>query len=878
MISHVRTSVLAVCLCVAGFAQEPRIESVTPSRGPIAGGNVITIRGENLGAASVTIDRQPVAHESRTDTEIRLRMPAHDNGFAALALRSANAVAYGEYLYVPPALRDLPAGFITTVAGIGAYTRVHGPALSANVGTGPLAFDAAGNVLIADTGANRIYRLRPDGSIEIFAGNGLAGSDGDGGLAIDARVDYPRGIAFDGAGNAYFGGDRCELRRVRPDGIIETVAGDGTCGFSGDGGLAKNARIASPTWIVADDEDVFFVDFTYVVEPGSGGPRDSVRIRRIHLGDGRISTFAGNGAVGFSGDGGPATQASFDFGIRSIDAGALALDPQGNVYIADAGNGRIRKIDRNSGIINTFHVPAEGEVNWLTFDAAGNLYYAAGKRIVKLSAQGEVLQSWGTAGQAAFVPDGAAAATSVLSAGPILVHENNDILYVDGAIGRLRRINAATGLIESVAGIGPALLGENGPAIETVLANTSGEGIDLAFAPRGELLIGDAPSFRLRSLRADGNLVTIGGTGGFFGSREEGVPATSVSMYPIGISIDAAGAIDITNRSDLFRIEPDGLLYRNSHPDVSACILEGDGGPMRQARVCQPMDVLRDSNGDLYIADTNNNRARRVEAGTNVVSTIAGNGGPVSGFERYGFGSYCGDGGRAFDACLNAPWGIELDDAGNLFISEIGRIRKVGADGIISTFVEKHGISKLLFRGGYLYSGIERFARDGTATQLAGGNPQNALLGDGGPALNARTAATGTAVGVAIDAEGNYFFADVGHRRIRAIRYGAVLAPPGARIEGVREGSIVRVRVRDAENRIAPSVRVELSVPTSGATCRLSSTFAVTGDDGVAVVSCDPGCVAGSYDVTVRPVNGTAVAAIPATNAGFPCRRRAVRH
>lgn len=875
---RIQVSLFAVLTSVAAFAQEPRIESIVPSRGPISGGTVVAVRGANLGSASVTIDRKPLVPESRTDSEIRLQMPAHDNGFAVLAVRNTSGVAYAEYLYVPPALRELQPGFITTVAGIGGYTRSHGPALAANIGVGTLVFDATGNVLIGDTGGNRVYRLRTNGTIEVFAGTGLAGSDGDGGPAIDARVDYPRGIAFDGAGNAYLGGDRCELRRIRPDGIIETVAGDGTCGFSGDGGLAKNARIASPTWIAADSEDVFFVDFTYVVESGSGGPRDSVRIRRIHLSDGRISTFAGSGAVGFAGDGGPATQASFDFGIRSIDAGALALDPHGNVYIADAGNGRIRRIDRATGIINTFHMPAEGEVNWLTFDSAGNLYYAAGKRIVKLGAQGEVIKSWGSAGLAAFVPDGSPAATSVLSAGAILVDEADNILYGDGTINRLRRVNAATGNIESVAGIGPAILGENGPAIETVLASANGEGIDLAFAPGDALLIGDAPSFRLRTLKSDGVLTTIGGTGGFFGSREEGVPATDVSMYPIGVSVDATGAIDLTNRSDLYRIEPTGLLYRNSHPDVSACVLEGDGGPMRQARVCQPMDVLRDGDGHLYVADTNNNRVRRADAGTNIVSTIAGNGGPVSGFERYGFGSYCGDGGRAFDACLNAPWGIELDDDGNLFVSEVGRIRKITPAGTISTFVEMNGISKLLFRDEYLYAGTVRFDRSGAMTRLAGQNQNNPLLGDGGPALDARTSATGTAVGVAIDAEGNFFFADVGHRRIRAIRYGAVLAPPDARIDVTREGSLLHARVADAEGRTAPSVRVEFNAPATGATCRLSSTFAITDRNGEASVSCAPGCVAGSYEVIVRPVNGTAFAAIPSTNVGSPCRRRAVRH
>jgi sugar lactone lactonase YvrE len=871
----IRFSLTVALMGAAAFAQEPRIDAIVPSRGPIAGGTVVTLSGANLGEVVVTLDRQPLVSLSRTAAEVRLQMPPHNNGFVVLSARNGSGAAQAEYLYVPPRLEELPSGFITTIAGIGTYTRAIGSALQANVNAGTLTYHE-GNLYIGDTGGNRVYWVRSDGSIGVFAGTGLAGADGDGGPAIDARVDYPRGIAFDGQGAVYIGGDRCELRRVDPAGIITTVAGDGTCGFSGDGGPAANARIASPTWIAADDEDVFFVDFTYVVESGSGGPRDSVRIRRIHLSDGSISTFAGNGAVGYSGDGGPATQASFDFGIRSIDAGALALDPAGNVYVADAGNGRIRKIDRSTGIIATFHTPQEGEVNWLTFDAQGNLHYAAGKRIVKLNAQAQVTASWGTSEPAAFVLDGLPAATSVLSTGSIAIDDAGNILYSDTAINRVRRINAATGLIESVAGIGPAILGEQGPAVESIFAATNGEGMDLALTADGELLIADAPSFRLRALGRDGLVRTIGGTGGFFGSRSEGVAATEVSMYPIGVTIDRTGTIDLTNRSNLFRIDSSGLLFRNSHPDVSLCVLEGDGGPMRQARVCQPMDVLRDASGALFIADTNNNRIRRVDGETNIVTTFAGNGGPVSGFERYGFGSHCGDGGRAFDACLNAPWGVALDDEGTLYISELHRIRKVDRLGTITTFVERGGYSKLLHRHGFLYAGTDRIDRDGNVTQIVGRNSQNPLLGDGGPALNARTLATGTAVGIAIDEEGNYFFADIGHRRIRAVRHGAVLAPPNAQIELTASGSLLRAVVRHGDGRPAPSVRVDFSAPP--ATCTLWETFAVTDASGIASVICTPACIAQSYEVTARPAGSAATDSVTLTNASSRCRRRSVRH
>ena len=515
-------------------------------------------------------------------------------------------------------------------------------------------------------------------------------------------------------------------------------------------------------------------------------------------------------------------------------------------------------------------------MNWLTFDPQGNLYYAAGKRIVKLNAQAQVTATWGTSDSAAFVPDGSPAATSVLSAGAIAIDGAGNIVYSDTAIHRVRRINAVTGSIESVAGIGPAILGEEGPAIESVFANTSGEGMDLEITPAGELLIGDTPSFRLRMLGRDGVVRTIGGTGGFFGSRSEGVPATEVSMYPIGVAVDASGRIDLTNRSDLFRIEPDGRLYRNSHPDVSRCVLEGDGGPMRNASVCQPMDVLLAESGALLIADTNNNRIRRVDGVTGIVETIAGNGGPVSGFERYGFGSYCGDGGRAFDACLNAPWGVELNDEGNLYIAELHRIRKVDPFGTITTFVEGNGYSKLLFRYGFLYAGTDRIDRDGNVTQLVGRNTESPLLGDGGPALHARTAMTGTAVGIAIDEEGNYFFADVGHRRIRAVRHGAVLAPPNASIELTASGPLLRATVRNGDGQPAPGVRVDFSVPPS--TCVLSKNFAVTDRGGAATVTCSQRCTGKSYEVTAQPAGSTIVGRLTMTDEPPGCRRRSARH
>ena len=867
-----RGALLVVFVTASALAQQPRIDSITPSRGPIAGGTTVTINGANLGDATFSLDRAPLTPASQTASQVVLSMPPHDNGFVVITARNASGAAHAEYLYVPPKLSEIPPGYITTVAGIGAYTRLYGPATQSNVSSGSLALDAAGNLYIADGFAARVYRVNLDGTIEPFAGTGSIDVSGNGGLALDANLFPPRDIVFDGRGNLYISNDRCELRRVDPNSIISTIAGNGQCGFTGDGGPSVNAKIQSPSWMAADRDDLFFIDFTYVVEQDSVGPRDTVRIRRIHLNDGIISTVAGNGTIGFSGDGGSALNASFNFGGRTVDAGGLALDPQGNIYIIDAGNGRIRRIDRATNIIDTFHVVTEGEAVWLTFDASGNLYYAAANQIVKLNAHGDKVAAYGN-GTRAFTPDGTPIASSSISPNAIVVEKNGNVIYSTLTLNRVRRLNFATGLVETVAGIGPSILGENGSALETIAGGT------LAIARNGDLLVGDCGTFRLRRLVSDGTLKTIAGTGGFIGSLNDGVPATDASVCPVGLAIDAHDGIDVTNASDVVHINADGRIFHTTTRDVSRCVLEGDGGPSVDAHVCQPWDVLRDANDNLLIADTNNNRIRRVDAKTNIITTIAGNGGPTSGVERYGFGTFCGDFGAALDACLNTPYGLTLDGSGNMYVSEVGRLRKIDRGGVISTFVPRGGYTKLAWSRGFLYSGVDRFnTTTGAMQTLAGLGTTNPLIGDGGPALLARSGVGGQGTGVAIDAEGNYYFVDAANRRVRAIRYGTLLAPQGATMELSVIGSGIRARVLDASHQPAPSVRIDFSVPASGASCTLSSPFAITDANGVATMTCASNCVAGTYDVTATPLTASSQKVSMTNSASGPCRRHGARH
>jgi hypothetical protein len=238
----------------------------------------------------------------------------------------------------PPRVRKVdPTGRITTVVGPGAAGEAADLILGTTFGPSGLAVDADGNVYVGGGDGpdidNRVIRIDPSGNVTTVAGTSQPGSSGDGGPATEARLQGVWDVAVDLEGNVYISG-RGGVRRVDADGVISTIVGGGKRGFSGDGGPAADARIDGVTGVSADDVgNLYFIDY---------GNR---RIRRIAP-DGIITTVAGNGQDGFSGDGGPATEASFSAPEH------LWADSLGNVYIADTYNRRIRKVDAN-GIITT---------------------------------------------------------------------------------------------------------------------------------------------------------------------------------------------------------------------------------------------------------------------------------------------------------------------------------------------------------------------------------------------------------------------------------------------------------------------------------------------------------------------------------------------
>lgn len=202
-----------------------------------------------------------------------------------------------------------------------------------------MAVDGAGNIYIADVANNRIRKVTAStGIISTVAGDGTAGYSGDGGAATSAELYYPYDVAVDGAGNIYIADSHnSRIRKVTAStGIISTVAGDGIAGYSGDGGPATSAEINYPTGVTVDSAGNMYI-----------GDFSNARIRKVTASTGKMSTVAGNGTTGYSGDGGPATSAEL------CEPGDLAVNSGGDIYIADYCNNRIRKVTVSTGIIST---------------------------------------------------------------------------------------------------------------------------------------------------------------------------------------------------------------------------------------------------------------------------------------------------------------------------------------------------------------------------------------------------------------------------------------------------------------------------------------------------------------------------------------------
>jgi uncharacterized protein (TIGR03437 family) len=616
-------------------------------------------------------------------------------------------------------------GVITTVAGTDWLFPADGlPAVNAPLSAafGPdIAIDAQGRIFLADYGNAMVMRIDSDGTIHVVAGNGLLSASGDGGPAVNASLYAPAAVALDREGAIYILTTVGTIRKVRPDGIITTIAGDlaGEFGFGGDGQSARNAQFNNPSALaVGPDGSVYIAD------------TDNYRIRKIGP-DGITRTIAGTGVRGQSGDGGPATAA------RLLGPLRMAFDTGGNLFFVDAAaldsglTGVVRRIDLN-GVITTVPTPPAVVAVALALDPAGRLYIADREthRILRVNGDGGVTAIAGT-GASGFSGDGGAALSARLALGnypSIAVHPDGSVYVGDEGNGRIRRIDTA-GNIATVAGNGlfrfsgnggpatsatlyiPAGLakdaagnlyiaeagaarirrvskdgtidvfagngrsgysGDGGPAVSASLNAPAG----MAMAPDGSVLFADLANCVIRRIDTAGVISTVAGTGkcGFGG--DGGRAKEALLNEPFGVAVDAFGNIAFTEPSgNRIRLIRDGMISTVAGDGTPG--RRGDGGPAQDARVRDPGGI-RIYNGFLYFADSGNHVVRRIALDeTRNIETVAGSGRP---------GSFCDDGpARRVD--LNTPFSLDFDSAGNLYVADTGNlcIRKITPDGTVTT-------------------------------------------------------------------------------------------------------------------------------------------------------------------------------------------------
>ena len=604
-------------------------------------------------------------------------------------------------------------GDILTVAGgIGDGAQA---ALAQLVNPYSIAQDVLGNMYIADYNGNRIRKVdAATGVISTVAGNGLAGYSGDNGPAMSAALNYPSGVALDSAGNIYIVDTHnwCVRKVEAATGVITTVAGNGLIGYSGDNGPATSARV-NPMGIAVDSAGNIYIADNYYPS-----------IRKVTSATGIITTVAGNGSGGYTGDNGPAISA------RLNSPSGIALDGLGNMYIADTLNNRVRKVDAVTGVITT---------------VAGN-------------------------GMSGYSGDnGAAVSASLYGPFGISVTNRGDIYIADKNNHRIRKVDSATGMITTIAGSGiNGYSGDSGPATSASLASPYGVLVDAA----GNVLIADTNNARIRRVDvATGVMSSVAGVGGNY-AGDNGSSALALLSGPEKLAIDVADNIFVADSSNNRIRKVDAITgvitTVAGNGAVSYTGDTGDNGPATSSYINNPRGVALDMMGNIYIADSGNHRIRKVDALTDVITTVAGT----------GIGSYSGDNGPATSAMINYPKGITLDNAGNIYIADEynGRIRKVdSATGVITTVASGLGFPAgvALDLTGNIYiadTNNSRILRVDAITgvmTIVAGNGSGGYSGDTGPAV---FATLGYPQGVAVDGTGSIIsIVDTNNNRIRNI-------------------------------------------------------------------------------------------------------------
>ncbi len=573
-----------------------------------------------------------------------------------------------------------PAFTIRTVAG-GEYREEAVPALEAQfAGVEGICISPRGVMYLADTAAHRVRRITPDGLVETVAGTGSAGFSGDGGPAAQARLNLPFAVETDPQGNLYiadFGNNR--IRKVTPSGVISTLLGDG-----------RASTLNTPRALaLARDGILFFAEF------------EAHRVRAITP-FGTLLDIAGTGEKGLNNWSGPALAVPLAY------PAALALGPGNLLFIADSGNHRVVKVQ--GGVLTGLYWEALTPVG-LALDSVGYLYVAdaAHSNVARVQPNGQarIAIERGSLNPRSLALDAAGA------------------LYISD-VRRIRTLR--DDVLRTFAGDGEYYFsGDGNHAAKALLNRPAGVAAD----PDGGLWIADEGNNRIRRVSPEGYISTAFGDG-----------RTSTLNSPAAVAVDASGALWVAeylgNRVLRFvngKAEalggfqfPSGVAFDSAG---NTWVADSGNGRVVSARdglfvagLAGPRGIAFDRAGRLYIADTFHHRVLKVTS-DGLIETIAGTG--VEGASQ--------GGGRAVETRLSFPRAVAVDGASNVYIADTGNncIRVVTADGLIQTVA---------------------------------GNGAPGFAGDGGPAVSAQLQFP---AGLAIDASGNLYVADLLNNRIRKL-------------------------------------------------------------------------------------------------------------
>ena len=692
---------------------------------------------------------------------------------------------------------NLPDDIIITVAGDGSlgFSGDGGAATNAGIAASGVAVDASGNLFVADNSNNRVRKVDVSGVIITVAGNGQSAYSGDGGAATNAGLNFPSAVALDASGNLFIADqNNNRVRKVDTNGVITTVAGNGSSNYSGDGGAATKAGLNLPSGVAVDSSGTLFIS-----------DQSNHRVRKVNA-HGVISTVAGNGSPTYSGDGGAAQNASLNYPC------SLTLDSSGNLFIADEYNSRIRRVD-TSGVITT--VAGGGFTNgngFGTYGGDGGLATKAGlafprgvtvnllgelfiadyydNRIRKVDAAGIIttVAGGGSSG------DGSSAVNANLGwpAG-VALDAFGHLFIAESAYNRVREVafgGLPTLTLDSVSAsvvgdyqvIVTSPYGSVTSAIArlTVLFPPSivSQPTNLAVAVGGTALLGVAAmgtpplsyawdfnstnlvqagtnstlSFANAGLPEGGNYLVV--ITNLYGSVTSAVATVSVGYSP-SFFLPPTNQTVLLGGVATFRVEAEGTgpfsyQWQFNRTNLGNNIIRtvagngmsgysGDGLAATNASLNGPYGVAVDATGDLFIADSLNHRIRKVD-GKGIITTVTGDGRP----------GFSGDNGPATGAMLSDPSDVAVDSFGDIFIADNynQRIREVDLNGIITTVA---------------------------------GNGSQAYSDGGGAAINA---SLNYPCGVAVDAVGNLFIADSFNGSVRKVDVHGVISTFAGNGEG----------------------------------------------------------------------------------------------